>query len=955
MKRKWLKLAIVGLLTSATIISPFASNSVVKVSAKEDSSSNYNYAKALQLSLYFYDAEMCGEQDGRLSYRGNCHMEDAKLPLKAKTENNTGTNMSNSFIEANKDVLDPDGDGCVDVSGGFHDAGDHVNFGLPQSYSASTLGWSYYEFKDAFVKTGEDEHMEAILRHFTDYFLRCTFRDKSGDVVAFCYQVGDGAADHTYWGSPELQTTPRPAWFATSETPASDQCAGAAAALATSYLNFKDSDPDYADKCLDTAKALYDFAVANRGLGYSGGFYGSSFDEDELSWAAVWLNICTGKESYINDITAKDEDGTYTGYMKRIISSTSSTWQNIWVHSWDTVWGGVFAKLAPVTNDPLHWYFFRWNIEYWGNIKHEDPSDSTYLALTPGGFGVISTWGSARYNAAAQLCGLVYNKYKENADFTKWAKSQMDYILGDNPMDRCYLVGYAGNSAVQPHHRASHGSTTNSMTDPHDSKHCLWGALVGGPDYDDKHVDDRTDYVYNEVAIDYNAGFVGAAAGIYLLYGDGQEPMESIPQDKDDMPFTTEAKVDQENSERTQVTVNITCDTTCPPRLVGNLSSRYFFDASELYEHGQSIKDIKIEKMYDEALVKDQKGADIKGPFAWDEANHIYYVDIDWTGDYFHGSREIMFALVAGQDANWDSNWDPTNDYSREGLSDEYQASPRIPVYEGGDLKFGNEPKKSEQTDNPSDKTAKISIDSPYNQAVLDTTKGDKSIDIKLGLEGEFEEVNVYADGKLIGQGSKVTYAPDVSKMVSAKGSKNVKITAQGTTKNGKKVEAKPVIIKVKFAKSQVVDSDLKLTVTGKGDKKENTITRKYEITNTGDKDIDLSDIKIRYYYTKDAQVEQRFFADSASLTLQEAPWYIDITKSVIGETVAYDGDDCYLEISFADDIQGKLSKGATISLDTRLANSSWSMLDQSNDYSYEGGDKIVMIYADDIVSGIEP
>ena len=74
MKRKWLKLAIAGLLASATIISPFASNSVVKVSAKEDSSSNYNYAKALQLSLYFYDAEMCGKQDGRLSYRGDCQI-----------------------------------------------------------------------------------------------------------------------------------------------------------------------------------------------------------------------------------------------------------------------------------------------------------------------------------------------------------------------------------------------------------------------------------------------------------------------------------------------------------------------------------------------------------------------------------------------------------------------------------------------------------------------------------------------------------------------------------------------------------------------------------------------------------------------------------------------------------------------------------------------------------------
>jgi len=60
--------------------------------------------------------------------------------------------MSDGFISSNRSVLDPDGDGKVDVSGGFHDAGDHVKFGLPQAYAASTVGWGYYEFKDHSVQ-----------------------------------------------------------------------------------------------------------------------------------------------------------------------------------------------------------------------------------------------------------------------------------------------------------------------------------------------------------------------------------------------------------------------------------------------------------------------------------------------------------------------------------------------------------------------------------------------------------------------------------------------------------------------------------------------------------------------------------------------------------------------------------------------------------------------------------
>jgi len=58
----------------------------------------------------------------------------------------------------------------VDVHGGFHDAGDHVRFGLPQSYTAGTLGWGFYEFRESFRAIGEEEHMIEILRYFTDTF-----------------------------------------------------------------------------------------------------------------------------------------------------------------------------------------------------------------------------------------------------------------------------------------------------------------------------------------------------------------------------------------------------------------------------------------------------------------------------------------------------------------------------------------------------------------------------------------------------------------------------------------------------------------------------------------------------------------------------------------------------------------------------------------------------------------
>jgi len=132
-------------------------------------------------------------------------------------------------------------------------------------------------------------------------------------------------------------------------------------------------------------------------------------------------------------------------------------------------------KLAPITNTERDWYIFRWNLEYWSGIPHENPNDTTFLAKSPGGFSVVNAYGSARYNTAAQLCALVYRKYTGRSDFADWAKSQMEYIMGNNPMNRCYIVGYSENSAKHPHHRAAHGSKTFSMLDPEEHRHTLWG------------------------------------------------------------------------------------------------------------------------------------------------------------------------------------------------------------------------------------------------------------------------------------------------------------------------------------------------------------------------------------------------------------------------------------------------------------------------------------------------
>ncbi|MCI6560584.1 MAG: glycoside hydrolase family 9 protein [Ruminococcus sp.] len=762
-----------------------------ETSASAVSEAEINFAKALQLSLYFYDANKCGPgiSGGNLEWRGDCHVEDAAVPLKPMGEDFKGTNLSQEFIDENKDILDPDGDGTIDVAGGMHDAGDHVKFCLPGSYAASTVGWGYYEFRDAYIDAGQQEHIENILHWMNDYYLKCTYFDDNGDILAFCYQVGEGNIDHNYWNAPELQSEKlldfaRPAYFATVDTPASDMCAGVAASLAINYLNFKDTEPEYAEQSLNAAIKLYEFAVKTHSetegnkvtsLGYDGGFYTSSYDYDELAWAAVWLYECTGVYDYIDDIIRVDETVSgdmgahpYTGYLKRIISDTGNCWQNIWVHCWDTVWGGVFAKLAPITNCSRDWYIFRWNLEYWSGMNPNDAAnasfvptvtshkyfgpddtlwnssitaeeiadlpetDGAFLAKTPQGFSMLNEYGSARYDTAAQLCALVYAKETGDMTFTNWAEGQMEYIMGNNDIvykerveanekaeangeelpysedelhgSRSFIVGYdLENGACHPHHRAAHGSKTLNMDEPADQTHVLWGALVGGPDSDDAHRDITKDYIYNEVAVDYNAAFTGAAAGLYKYFGKdkGDKPMENFPPSEASMKgeineFYLEARVVQENEARSQVEVKVYNDTSLPPRYVDNIKCRYFFNVSELFKYGQDIDDVQVDIFYDEedANTNGVSKATISQPVKWDD-NGTYYVEISWKGCEFYGKRVFHFGLIADMDADYKTNWDPTDDYSREGLEiseDTLKLTELIPVYVDNKLVWGKEP-----------------------------------------------------------------------------------------------------------------------------------------------------------------------------------------------------------------------------------------------------------------------
>jgi hypothetical protein len=379
----------------------------------------------------------------------------------------------------------------VNLNGGFHDAGDHVKFGITQGYSAGVLGWALYEMKSTFDSAGVTTKLLSELKYFTDYFLA------SYSSGTFYYQVGEGTDDHNYWGPPEQQSLTRPTYAsASSSKPATDVLGQTSAALSMMYLNYKSIDSAYASRCLSLARTLFSMAKSNLGYGDGQSFYQSSSYYDDLSWAAVWLYIIDGTASLITDIDSYLSNATKNGDQPLV--------KNHWTMCWDDMGLAVLAKLTMLTGDTKYKTVVEENMDYW----------MSSLTKTPGGLRYLNNWGVIRYAAAEAMVMILYSKYNGNQALYTFAKSQVDYAIGTNPKNFSYIIGIGSNYCLHPSHRAANGYTYANGDNQKPAQHLLTGGLVGGPDQSDNFIDDVNQYQYTEVAIDYNAGFVGALAAM---------------------------------------------------------------------------------------------------------------------------------------------------------------------------------------------------------------------------------------------------------------------------------------------------------------------------------------------------------------------------------------------------------------------------------------------------------
>jgi endoglucanase len=408
----------------------------------------------------------------------------------------------------------------IDLTGGWHDAGDHLKFTLTNAYASYVLLKAYDAFPAAFADNyspsyGPADGIPDVLNEVkvgTDYLLKLQL--SSTVMIA---QVGDGNADHNVFFTSPLQSTKSTSQGggarAVTDGAQGDYQALTAAALALMSIHYKSYDSTYASTCLQKAISLYTMSK-----NYPGPTNNQYYPQSN-SQAYIFDMIAAGAEiyraygvaSYLNDAVTYEGQVGPTGWV--------ASWANQADFARHSLWkAGSNAGMSDWAND----------------VNNYLTKISTNSQVS--GLAYFTDWGTNRYAMGAAFSAMLYwqaTGSPANSQYVTFAMGQLNWIAGTssaNHYNRSFVIGFGNNPPVNPAHRNSYGKDQfpqNADFNDH-NLNSLVGGLVGGPNANAQgsfpagYEDVTSDYSENEVALDYNAGLVGMAAAAVVYSGGGQ-------------------------------------------------------------------------------------------------------------------------------------------------------------------------------------------------------------------------------------------------------------------------------------------------------------------------------------------------------------------------------------------------------------------------------------------------
>ncbi|XP_047965356.1 endoglucanase 8-like [Salvia hispanica] len=398
----------------------------------------------------------------------------------------------------------------VDLSGGYYDAGDNVKYNFPMAFTITMMAWGVIEHGNSMGP--ELPHALEGVRWATDYFMKSTAA--APDIIYA--QVGDPNADHNCWQRPEDMDTPRTVYAVTPDKPGSEVAAETAAALAAASLAFRAFGHEaYGIRLLKRAVKVFKFADKYRGTyndsigeGACPFYCDYSGYEDELLWGAAWLYKATNKVYYWN-------------YVKENIITFKAQIEGAnFEFGWDSKHAGISVLVSNwVLNNSTEASttpFLSYADSFMCSLMPESPTKT--VQFTPGGLLMKGGRCDLQQVTSISFLVLAYTNYLKNSthviqcndktinqtQLLNFTKNQVDYILGSNPLNMSYMVGYGDKFPRRIHHRGSsipslaqhpdhiackEGTPYFASTASNPNEHT--GAVVGGPEIDDSFADAR--------------------------------------------------------------------------------------------------------------------------------------------------------------------------------------------------------------------------------------------------------------------------------------------------------------------------------------------------------------------------------------------------------------------------------------------------------------------------------
>ncbi len=397
----------------------------------------------------------------------------------------------------------------VDVSGGWHDAGDYGRYVVPGAKAAVDLMLAYacapaaFDFSLPIPESGgEIPDILHEIRYELNWLSKMQQEDGGVYHKVTCavfpgFVMPEEEQD-------ELLLTP----VSTAAT------ADFVLAMAVAYIVFLPCDRVFATECLEQAKQSYWFLKNTPPRPFSNppgiitGEYPDECDADERYAAACALYYATGDASYLADARALYLPGRASDF------------------GWEDMGGyGDYLLLNALTKYGSD-HAFKAELEQ--NLLSTAEEICRRTEESPWGVSLSTLpWGSNMYLLSHTMALLMAFDQAASPRFLACARKHVAYLLGNNPLNQCYFTGHCAASPQHPHHRPS-----AAMDAP------MPGMLVGGPDeglHDPVagarlqgreplscYLDELDSYSTNEVAIYWNSALVYVLARLVLCDKNGQ-------------------------------------------------------------------------------------------------------------------------------------------------------------------------------------------------------------------------------------------------------------------------------------------------------------------------------------------------------------------------------------------------------------------------------------------------